>query len=239
MGRESTTIKIGTYSARLRSGSGGEHIEIYQDISDYANYLGKRLTFMAWVRASQIGAYVYISTASGVVTASVGNKGLGTWERLRVMADIPTTATRIKVGIMWDPKSINNYCYADGCALVLGDTCGRIELTEANVYPVESPEDVLISGGVTADGELFFVEDGVNIIIRRLNFETILEELYLRIRNFYRYAVEGPTYSFEYTDREGITWSARMLRESLSDAKKVGSGLYTCSLSLRLTDKGR
>lgn len=234
---KSTSHKSGSYSARLKSGSGGEYIKLYQDISDYADYSGFRMTFSCWVKASEAGAYIYVSTAAGTVIGSSYHSGSGSWERLRVMVDIPASPSLLQVGMMWDPASSGVYAYFDACALVMGDTYGTVTL-ETHTYPVAKPTSILTDEEITADGVSYFGNALVQII-RPLNFDGMSASFFQKLQNFINYVVEGPVYSFNYTDDDGNVFTAHILSDSFSDGTLIGPmNIYRGSVTLKLTDRG-
>lgn len=93
--RESTIVKQGTYSAKMTRV--GNDCILYEAITDYLSYLGRRMTFGRWVYAT-VASRAYISIYDGVNTnLSTAHTGSGTWEYLTVTADIAAAATSIRI----------------------------------------------------------------------------------------------------------------------------------------------
>lgn len=115
--QESSTVKIGQYSAALtRSGA---DCSIYYDFGNYDDCLGKRMTFGAWV---------YVGTASRArlsIDDGVGSSnssyhtGAAGWEFLTVTHDVDESATQIRVAC--EVNTGNVTAYFDGGVLVVGE----------------------------------------------------------------------------------------------------------------------
>lgn len=232
-------VKQGSYAAVVKTGSSSEPMEIYQDVSVVADaYGGYQLTAMAWVKASHLGGYVFISTETGEILARAQHSGGGSWEMVRVSAVIPSGHTRLRVGYRWTARVASENSYVDAFSCLLGDTYYEVEINGKNIFPVDLPENVLSTTGTTVDGKIYGCEDGIVIVDRTLKFEAVTGNFYRKMKYFYRYVAAGSTYEIKYVDEDGYEYDARMLSGSLSDAQMIASDLYSFSIGLRLTDKG-
>ncbi len=114
--RESTIIKRGTYSAAVTR-SGADAV-LYSDYSGYLNYLGRTMTYGAWVYATVASrARLQIGDAVGTTNSSY-HTGDSTWQFLTVTRQIDSAATRIRCGL--EVNTGNTTAYVDGEILVEG-----------------------------------------------------------------------------------------------------------------------
>lgn len=231
-----TSPVVGTYSAKLSHSSSGIGIHLSQSVSNLSYYLGKRITFTSWVKINGSRANLILNMGGSNIN-SPDHSGLGDWERLRVSAIVPTTATQVQLRLFYYINDISVYAFFDGASLILGDTYGTVTIDESHIYPIDKPENVVSGSGELADGGIYGVENGVVIVDRAYCFEGLSESLYLKLRNFQRYVCCGNTYEFDYTDTDGTEYTARML-PSFADAKEVGPDCWEGTMNLRLTDKG-
>jgi len=229
--------KAGSKSARLITSSGGNIADRYQSVSNYSNYAGKRISLVGWCKSDYPGAYLYIKSAS--ITKSSGqHTGSGSWEPLQVTFDMPASPTSLKCGMINAVPVASEPVYFDAMSLILGDSYGTVTLTESYIYPIGLPEDVRAGTGRCADGEVYGIENNINIITRAYQYEGMLLETYLKLRNFQRYIVCGTAYEFEWTDEDGDVFTARML-SSFPAAAEIGPGLVDATMILELKDIGK
>lgn len=114
--RESTIIKQGLYSAIVTRV--GADATLYHDYTGYASYLGRKMTFGAWVYAT-VASRARLSIGDGIGTSNSSyHSGVVGWEFLSVTRDIDPTATRIRCGM--EVNTGNTAAYFDGCILVEG-----------------------------------------------------------------------------------------------------------------------
>lgn len=116
--RQSTTVKSGTYSAGVTRV--GADATLYHDFQDYASYLGRRMTFGAWVYAT-VASRARLSIGDGVGTSNSSyHSGVAGWEFLTVTRNIDSSGTRIRCGM--EVNTGNTTAYFDGGILVEGET---------------------------------------------------------------------------------------------------------------------
>jgi|GEM_PF-6913814 len=116
--RESTHVKKGIYSAAVTRV--GNDVTLYHDLSSYASYLGRRMTYGKWVKCSVANrARIAISDGVGTSTSSYHTGG-GDWEFLEVTRNIDASATRLRVEDQVNTG--NTTAYFDGGILVEGNT---------------------------------------------------------------------------------------------------------------------
>lgn len=116
--REATTVKKGTYSAKLtRSGA---DCMIYYDLPTYINYQGRKLTLGFWVYAT-VASRARITINDGVGSSSSSyHTGDSTWQRLTITRDIDPAATKIE--IRCEVNTGNTSAFFDGGLLCEGDS---------------------------------------------------------------------------------------------------------------------
>lgn len=131
--RESTIVKRGTYSAAVTRV--GTDCTLYHDYTGYASYLGRQMTFGAWIYAT-VASRARLSLGDGVgTTNSSYHTGDSTWQFLTVTRNIDTSATRIRCGM--EVNTGNTTGYFDGGVLVEGssiftDLSGYLETWKPN-----------------------------------------------------------------------------------------------------------
>lgn len=114
--QESTIVKRGTYSARVTRA--GADATLYYDILTYSSYLGRQMTFGAWVYAT-VASRARVSIDDGVgASQSSYHTGDSTWQFLTVTRNIDVAATRIRSGM--EVNTGNTAAYFDGGILVEG-----------------------------------------------------------------------------------------------------------------------
>lgn len=112
----STTVKHGTYSAAVTRA--GANTTLYYDLPEYADYLGRMMTFGCWVYATVASrARLSISDAVGSTESSY-HTGVAGWEFLTVTRNIDASATRIRIEMQVNTG--NTTAYFDSCLLVEG-----------------------------------------------------------------------------------------------------------------------
>ena len=116
--RESTIIKVGTYSAKVTRV--GTDCTLYHDFPNYASYAGRQMTWGAWVYAT-VASRARLSIGDGVgTTNSSYHTGDSTWQFLTVTRNIDTSPTRIRCGM--EVNTGNTSGYFDGGVLVEGSS---------------------------------------------------------------------------------------------------------------------
>ncbi len=116
--RESTIIKVGTYSAKVTRG--GADTTLYHDHPDFADYQGRKLTFGCWVYATVASrARLSVSDGVGSVNSSYHTGG-SSWEFLTVTGDLSVTATRLRVEMQVNTG--DTAAYFDGGVMCQGES---------------------------------------------------------------------------------------------------------------------
>jgi len=122
--REATTIKQGTYSAKLTTaGGGGGSAYIYNGTihteKGIAYWKSRTITFSVWVNASDAN-FVRIQGSDGVTnTFSSYHTGGGAYELLTLTKTIAATATYIEFYVI-SGSAVSKSFYVDGAMLVEG-----------------------------------------------------------------------------------------------------------------------
>jgi len=117
--KESSTIKYGTYSMKIISGSSNSYKAGYS-IDDYDDYEGRTVKFGMWVycgTASKARIYIYDGTTT---TNSSYHTGGGDWEFLEVEAQVGASNTELTFGCEVQSSTIT--AYFDGGIAIEGDT---------------------------------------------------------------------------------------------------------------------
>ena len=117
--RESTSVKKGTYSAKVTRV--GADATLYHDLSSFTDYRGRKVTLGAWVYAT-VASRGRLSIDDGVSAASNSSYHTGgsSWEYLEVTHDINPCASQLRSG--FEVNTGNTDVYFDGAILVPGDT---------------------------------------------------------------------------------------------------------------------
>ena len=116
--RESTIVKRGTYSAAVARV--GADAVLYADYAGYASYLGRQMTYGAWVYAT-VASRARLQIGDGVGTSNSSyHTGDSTWQFLSVTRNIDTSGTRIRCGL--EVNTGNTTAYIDGGILVEGSS---------------------------------------------------------------------------------------------------------------------
>jgi phage-related protein len=116
--KEDTTIKYGSYSMKIISGSSNSYKATYSH-SDYDDYEGKTITFGMWVKcstASKARIYIYDGTTT---TNSSYHAGDGEWEWIEVEGQIGASNTELTFGCEVQSSTIT--AYFDGGVAVDGE----------------------------------------------------------------------------------------------------------------------
>lgn len=210
--RNSSIVKRGTYSAAVTRV--GNDATLYHDLPTYASYLGRKMTFGAWVYAT-VASRARLSIGDGVgTTNSSYHTGDSTWQFLTVTRNIDPTATRIRCGM--EVNTGNTVGYFDGGVLVEGASVftdlseyletwnngKKYRLTKfviprrAGVYIPNSEHDTL---SVKVSGKVY----GATADTARTNYDAMLQaigsgekDLYLYDDRFLRVILEN--YDGEY-----------------------------------------
>lgn len=116
--REGTIVKRGTYSAAVTRV--GADAVLYADYAGFASYLGRQMTYGAWVYAT-VASRARLQIGDGIgTTNSSYHSGVAGWEFLTVTRNIDTTGTRIRCGL--EVNTGNTTAYIDGGVLVEGSS---------------------------------------------------------------------------------------------------------------------
>lgn len=232
------------YRLRVRNEEEGRApCYVRQQISDYAEYAGKRVSVIANVKSTKDGFHVGLMwTLGGENSLKWGspNSGLGlsVWEHLSVTADIPEDITALYVFLInAGPENYHVYGYFDTVSLLVGETVGKIEIEHCHIFPAAEPEQILGASGYLADGEIYSIDNTIPLITRSYRYEGLPENTYIKMRNFQRYVAKGGVHSFYYTDIDGYRYTARML-PSFQDTELIAPGRYNTTMTLLLTDRG-
>lgn len=194
--RESTIVKRGTYSAKVTRV--GADATLYHDLTTYTSYLGRKMTFGAWVYATVASrARLSIGDAVGTTNSSY-HTGDSTWQFLTVTRNIDPTATRIRCGM--EVNTGNTSGYFDGGILVEGasvftDLSSYLETWKpgkkyrlskftiprrAGVYIPNSEHDALT---IKLSGKVY----GSTATEARTNFDAMLQSLGSGEKDLYLY----------------------------------------------------
>jgi len=113
--KESTNIKFGLYAAKLTYGSATA--QLYQDLTDYTDYLGATMKAGVWIKTSTASiARITIDDGAGTSNSSYHTGG-GGWEFLEIERQIDPIATQIRIIV--EVTGIG-FAYFDG--LILAET---------------------------------------------------------------------------------------------------------------------
>lgn len=118
--QEATTVKRGTYSAKVTRA--GADATLYYDLGSliYVNYKGHKMTLGVWVLCSSAStARIQIDDGVGTSNSSF-HTGDGTWQFLTVTRDIDPSATRIRSAMQVNTNNVA--AYFDGGIFVEGAT---------------------------------------------------------------------------------------------------------------------
>ncbi len=119
--REATIVKTGTYSIKVNAAV-DTVTSIYQNLTEYLRYRGRKITFGAWVYAS-LANRVRLSQNDGTgAVYSAYHSGDSTWQWLTITDDIAATASQIQAIVEIISGAATSF-YADGAMLVEGDSC--------------------------------------------------------------------------------------------------------------------
>jgi len=186
--RESTIIKFGTYSAKVTRV--GADATLYHDHPDYADYVGRKVTFGCWVYAT-VADRGRIAISDGVgSTNSSYHTGGSSWEWLTVTHNMDVSATRMRAEM--HVNTGNTAVYFDGGVLCLGDSAMTVltdyasigQFKTVNRYRSQSYEVPRREGSkvpnMRIDSKTLNVEamvDGATATAKRTNFDTVMKAL--------------------------------------------------------------
>lgn len=140
--RESTTKDTGTYGMKVTisgAGSSNSLLRVKQDITDYARFKGKTVTFGARVKVGT-ASKVRIFVTDGVTTQfSTYHTGSGSWETLT----IPITCDNAMTALTFEVEIVSDFTgdpvYIDSCFLYVTDPAMSQTARQALFYFV--PDD--------------------------------------------------------------------------------------------------
>ncbi|MFH1563813.1 MAG: carbohydrate binding domain-containing protein, partial [Nitrospirota bacterium] len=143
--REASTIKLGTYSAKLtRAGTDtllGQQIDLDKGI---AYWKGRTVTFGCWVYAT-VADRARLQINDDITTYSSYHTGDGTWQWLTVTKTIGVGATSIYVfGRVWTG---NTSAYFDGAMCVEGSVAMPFSEKNYSEQWIHSSDTTKIDGG--------------------------------------------------------------------------------------------
>lgn len=117
--RENTIIKLGSHSAKVTVTVDPSGI-IYQELANYAQYKGRKVTLGAWVYATTIDALVRLY--DGVdYSFSPDHPGDSTWRWMTITRTVDSSATMLRADLR--VRVLGTIAYFDGAVLVEGDNC--------------------------------------------------------------------------------------------------------------------
>ena len=120
--RESTEIKIGTYSAKVTYISA---VALYQEFSNYADFAGLTLSALVWVKTS-VASQARVKVNDGIAAMdSSYHTGGGDWEALTSTLTMDASPSKLTIELALD---LAGSAYFDGVILVEG--------SEAPITPV-------------------------------------------------------------------------------------------------------
>ena len=117
--REEKEVKVGKYSAKIT----GDNFNFAQDLSNFEDYKGKKLTCFAWVKTNVPDKY-RIQIYDGIDSSfSKRHSGRGDWELLQVNHTVNPSAKFILIRIIQAERTgkVDDVVYVDGALLVEGD----------------------------------------------------------------------------------------------------------------------
>lgn len=122
--KESTTIKVGTYSLKI-NGASQNNWSIRQNIAGVLgiNYWkGKKITYGCWIKAS-VGNKFRLEVWDGVaLTESSAHTGSGNWEWIQLTHTISGSATELFLYLLTNKVgNITDIAYYDGAVAVEGN----------------------------------------------------------------------------------------------------------------------
>ena len=121
--RESTTIKLGTYSCKLTAQDGDAHY-VAQTVSTekgIAYWKGRTVTFGCWVWSDSARTRILISDYSNYVEWGANHTGDSAWEWMTVTATIPESAASVDCCISFAAGADDGaIAYFDGAMCVEG-----------------------------------------------------------------------------------------------------------------------
>ena len=118
--RESSTIKIGTYSMKITSG-GSNTYKAGHSLSNYDDYLNRTMKFGMWVWcATGSKARIYIDDGVSAQSDSSDHSGGSSWEFLEVEHFVNPCASELTFGCEVTNNAV--VAYFDGGVAIEGDT---------------------------------------------------------------------------------------------------------------------
>jgi len=116
--REEKEIKVGKYSVKII----GDNFNFFQNLPDFEDYRGKKITCFAWIKTSVPNKY-RIQIYDGIdFSFSFRHSGRGRWELLQAYHTINPHAKFVRVRVIQAAKTgkIDDVVYIDGVLLVEG-----------------------------------------------------------------------------------------------------------------------
>ncbi len=131
--KESTTIKVGTYSAKLTTSAGGsEMANAFDSTRGIAYWKGKTVTLGMWVWCATADiAHIHIYDGISYPASSL-HTGNSTWQWLTVTLTVSASATQLSAWCAMGSSSIS--AYFDGAICVEGNAIGTGELVYLQSY---------------------------------------------------------------------------------------------------------
>jgi len=172
--KEVTTIKIGSYSAKLSGGSSDCYIYQQVDLEKGINYWkGRTVTFSCWIYSTQTNK-IRLIIDDGVVATYSGYYASGAFAVISVTRVIPTNATHIILRIQIDVGGASAYidgamCVEGASIFAFSDKPSVISLTLSNgtVATTQSENDNSTKVATTAYADAKVanaITDGVTAI---------------------------------------------------------------------------
>jgi len=140
--RETSIVKIGTYSASVTRV--GADASLYHDLSSFADYQGRKITFGCWVYAT-VASRARLSISDGVGSTNGSyHTGGSSWEFLEVTRNIDIAATRLRSEMQINTGNTTSYfdggvlCQGDASVTILTDIADIGEWKTSNKYRSQS-----------------------------------------------------------------------------------------------------
>lgn len=150
--REASTVKIGTYSAKLTGPAGGGWIsQQLQNSTDkpIAYWQGRTITVGCWIwsaTASRVGLYITDGVAAGLSSYHPGDSA---WHWLTLTYTVNVAASYVKINCLIDSGSGSVIGYFDGVICVEGTTVPAFAPKGTNYYDEGVYTPVIAFGGAS------------------------------------------------------------------------------------------
>jgi hypothetical protein len=139
--RESTTIKLGTYSTKLtRGGSNCVLSQTFHEFKGISYWQGKTVTFGCWVYATVANRVrLYLNDGVGE-TSSAFHSGDSTWQYLSVSRTLASNSTQAQSYVSLEGGDTSAYC--DGAICVEGSAAPQTNSFNISNYCLNGDYDI-------------------------------------------------------------------------------------------------